>query len=149
MALIEHRKARFDYEILEEYEAGIELRGFEVKSLKKGQGKLEGAHVIIRGGEAFLVNMHIPAYQPANTPKEYDPERTRKLLLSKKEIAELAGFEGQKGHTIVPLRVYQKGRKIKLAIAAVRGKKKHDKRHTIKERQDKRDAEREAKERLR
>jgi SsrA-binding protein len=139
MSLIQNKKAYFNYEILEKIEAGIELLGLEVKSLKKGQGSLEGSHVTIRGGEAFVTNMQIPPYQPANTSKEYDPLRNRKLLLTKKEISALAGAEGQKGLTIVPLSVYNKGRKLKIEIAIVRGKKKFDKRETIK----KRDTERE------
>jgi SsrA-binding protein len=139
MSLIQNRKAYFNYEILEKIEAGIELLGFEVKSLKKGQGSLEGSHITVRGNEAFVVNMQVPPYQPTNTPKEYDPLRNRRLLLTKKEISELASAEGQKGLTIVPLSVYNKGRKLKLEIAIVRGKKKFDKREAIK----KRDTERE------
>jgi SsrA-binding protein len=139
MSLVEHKKARLNYEVLEEFEAGIELVGHEVKSLRNKLGKLEGAHAIIRGGEAYLVGMHIPPYQPANTPKHYDPDRSRRLLLTKKELAHLAGIEGQKGLTIVPLRVYNKGRKLKVALAAVRGRKQYDKRAVLK----KRDTERE------
>jgi len=139
MSLIQNKKAYFNYEILEKTEAGIELQGFEVKSLKKGQGSLEGSHITVRGGEAFVIGMNIPPYQPANTPKDYDPVRNRRLLLTKKELRDLAGAEGQKGLTIVPLSVYNKGRKLKLEIAIVRGKKKYDKRETIK----KRDTERE------
>ena len=135
----ENRKARFDYEILEKYEAGIEFLGTEVKSVRNGRMSLEGAFVIIRGGEAFLINVNIPPYQPKNAPKDYDPLRNRKLLLTKKEIAELAGSEKNKSLTIVPISVYNKNRKIKLQIALVKGKKKFDKRETLK----KRDADRE------
>lgn len=85
-AYIQNRKAHFNFEILETFEAGLVLQGFEAKSIRAGKGKLEGAHVIIRGGEAFLVGTSISPYQPANTPKNYDPERTRKLLLSKKNL---------------------------------------------------------------
>lgn len=134
MSLISNKKAYFDYEILQKYEAGIELLGFEVKSLKGGQGSLLGAYIAVRGGEAFVVNMQIPPYQPANTPTNYDPLRTRRLLLTKKEISQLLGEEGQKGLTIVPLSVYNKGRKLKVEIAVVRGKKKYDKRQAIKKR---------------
>jgi len=134
MTLIQNKKAYFDYEILEKTEAGIELLGFEVKSLKKGQGSLEGSHITIRGNEAFIINMQIPPYQPANTPKDYDPLRNRRLLLTKKEISSLLEEEKQKGLTIIPLSVYNKGRKLKLEIAVVRGKKKYDKRETIKKR---------------
>jgi SsrA-binding protein len=142
-SLIQNKKAYFNYEILEKIEAGIELLGFEVKSLKKGQGSLEGSHITVRGGEVFVINMQIPPYQPANTPASYDPLRNRKLLLTKKEISELAGSEGQKGLTIVPLSVYNKGRKLKLEIAIVRGKKKYDKRETIKKRDSEREIRRE------
>lgn len=134
MPLIQNKKAYFNYEILERVEAGIELLGFEVKSLKSSQGSLEGAHITIRGNEAYLINMQIPPYQPANTPKDYDPMRNRKLLLTKKEIIDLGKTEGQKGLTIIPLSVYNKGRKVKLEIAVVRGKKKYDKRESIKKR---------------
>lgn len=135
MSLIEHTKARFNYEILEEFEAGLELLGPEVKSLRSGKGKLEGAHIIVRGGEAYLVGAHIPPYQPNNTKESYDPDRSRKLLLTKKELAALAGYEGQKGLTIVPLKVYNKGAVLKLLVGAARGKKLHDKRATIKKRE--------------
>src|SRR3989344_7098973 len=103
MSLIEHKKARFNYEILETYEAGLELLGFEVKSLRKGQGSLEGAHVIVRGGEAYLTGATIPPYQSGNTPKDYDPARARRLLLSKREILTVANAEGAKGVTVVPI----------------------------------------------
>ena len=135
----ENRKARFNYEILEKYEAGIELLGLEVKSVRGGQMSLEGAFVLVRGGEAFLINANIPPYQPSNTPKDYDPLRNKKLLLIKKEIVELSASEKNKSLTIIPLSVYNKGRKIKISIALSKGKKKFDKRESIK----KRDTERE------
>jgi SsrA-binding protein len=142
VALIEHKKARLNYEILEEFEAGLELLGSEVKSLRAGQGKLEGSHVIVRGGEAYVVGMHIPPYQPLNTAKDYDPDRSRRLLLTKKELMQLAEYESQKGLTIVPLRVYNKGKNLKLAVAAAKGRKMHDKRAVLKERDQKREIER-------
>ena len=142
MALIENQKARFDFQILEELEAGLELHGFEVKSLRAKQGSLKGARVLARGGEAYLVGATIPAWQIANAPKSYDPERPRRLLLSQKEIAHIASAEGQAGLTIVPLSVYNKGRRLKLGLAIVRGKKKEDKRQTIREREEKRRIER-------
>jgi len=145
MSLIQNKKAHFNYEILEKIEAGIELFGLEVKSLKKGQGSLEGAHITVRGGEAFVINMQIPPYQPANTPESYDPIRNRRLLVTKKEITRLSGEENQKGLTIVPLSVYNKGRKLKLEIAIVRGKKKYDKRETIKKRDTDREMRRDLK----
>ena len=131
---VENRKARFNYEILEKYEVGIELLGTEVKSVRGGQMSLEGAFVIVRGGEAYLINSSVPPYQAKNSPKDYDPLRNRKLLLTKKEIAELAGSEKNKSLTIVPISVYNKNRKIKLEIALVKGKKKFDKRETLKKR---------------
>ena len=134
MALIENKKARFNYEILEEYEAGLELFGFEVKALRKGHGQLEGSRVIVRGGEGYLVGATIPPYQPHNTPKDYDPARTRRLLLTKKELGELGGYENKKGLTIVPLSVYIKNNRLKLSVGVARGKKKHDKRETLKKR---------------
>ncbi|MDO8659771.1 MAG: SsrA-binding protein SmpB [Candidatus Parcubacteria bacterium] len=141
----ENRKARFNYEILEKYETGIELLGVEVKSVRGGTMSLEGAFVIARGGEAFLINANIPPYQVKNSPKDYDPLRNRKLLLTKKEITELSGSEKNKSLTIVPLSVYNKNRKIKVEIALVKGKKKFDKRETIKKRETNREIEREYK----
>ena len=139
----ENRKVRFNYEILEKYESGIELLGVEVKSIRGGQMSLEGAFVIIRGGEAFLINANIPPYQVKNTPTDYDPLRNRKLLLTKKEITELAGNDKNKSLTIVPISVYNKGRKIKVEIALVKGKKKFDKRETLKKRDTDREIRRE------
>jgi SsrA-binding protein len=141
----ENRKARFNYEVLEKYETGIELLGTEVKSVRGGQMSLEGAFVIIRGGEAFLINANVPPYQPANAPSDYDPLRNRKLLLTKKEIVELAGSEKNKSLTIVPISVYNKNRKIKVEIALVKGKKKFDKRETLKKRDTEREIRREYK----
>ena len=138
----ENRKARFNYEILEKYETGIELLGTEVKSVRSGQMSLEGAFVIVRGGETFLINANIPPYQIKNAPKDYDPLRNRKLLLTKKEIAELAGNEKNKSLTIVPISVYNKNRKIKVEIALVKGKKKFDKRETLKKRETDREIQR-------
>lgn len=132
---VENKKVRFDYEILEKYECGIELLGGEVKSVRGGRMSLEGSFVLIRGGEAFLMNANITPYQAKNTPDDYDPLRNRKLLLTKKEIKELSETEKNKSLTIVPLSLYNKGRKIKIEIALVKGKKKFDKRETIKKRE--------------
>jgi SsrA-binding protein len=142
MAYIKNTKARFDYEILDTYEAGLVLSGHEVKAIRKGIGKLVGGHVIVRGGEAFLVGTSITSYQKANTPKDYDPERPRKLLLSKKELAEIEQATEKSRLTAVPLALYSKGSKIKLEVGVARGKKKADKRQTIKERDTKRAIER-------
>ena len=141
----ENRKARFNYEILEKYEAGIELLGTEVKSVRGGRMSLEGAFVIIRGGEAFLINADIPPYQIKNASKDYDALRNRKLLLTKKEIAALAGNDKNKSLTIVPISVYNKNRKIKVEIALVKSKKKFDKRENIKKRETEREIRREYK----
>lgn len=140
--LIQNKKIKLNYEILEEFEAGMDLLGLEVKTLRSKQGSLEGAHITVRGGEVYLIGISIPPYQPSNTPKEYDPLRNRRLLLTKKEIGELAGAESKKGLTIVPISVYSKERKLKLRIAIVRGKKKYDKREDIKKREAKRKIER-------
>lgn len=146
MALIENGQARFDYSFHEEMEAGLELFGFEVKSLRAKLGSLKGARVVARGGEAYLVGASIPAWQTANAPKSYDSGRTRRLLLNRKEIARIASAEGEKGLTIIPISVYSKHRKLKLGIAIARGKKKHDKRLTIRAREEKRRIERTLKE---
>jgi len=140
-----NRKIHFDYEILDTYEAGIELLGTEVKSVRGGQVLLDGAFVIIRGNEAFLINANIPAYQPKNAPKDFDPLRNRKILLTKKEIMELQKKGKNKSITIVPISLYNKNRKIKIKIAEVKGKKKHDKRETIKKRETDREIRREMK----
>lgn len=135
MILIKNKKAYFDYEILEKFEAGIELFGHEVKSLKNKRGTLDGSRVIIRGGEAFVVGFDIPPYQPKNIPGDYETQRTRKLLLRKKEIKYLIGKSNVSGLTLAPLTIYNKGRLIKLDFAVVRGLKKQDKREKIKERE--------------
>lgn len=129
-----NRTAHFDYEILNTYEAGIELLGFEVKSVKIGHANLTGSFAIIRNGQAVLLNANIPAYQPKNAPKNYEPTRSRRLLLHKKEISELIGKTAQKGLTIVPLKVYNKKGRIKILIGLARNKQKRDKRETIKKR---------------
>jgi len=137
--LLYNRKASFNYEILEKFNAGIELFGFEVKSLKSGHGSLDGSYVITDGGEIFLTGAHIPAYQPNNTPKEYNPYRKRKLLLNKDEIKKLFGVSEQKGLTTVPISIYNVNNKLKIEIAIAKGKKKFDKRETIKKKDIERD----------
>ena len=138
MAFIENKKARLNYELLETFEAGAELLGFEVKAVRSGMGSLEGARVVIRGGEAFLLGATISPYQVENTPASYTADRTRRLLLNKKELVTLAEHEGQKGLSIVPIKWYNRGRKIKLEVAVARHKKKYDKREALKERDSKR-----------
>ncbi|MEK7156107.1 MAG: SsrA-binding protein SmpB [Patescibacteria group bacterium] len=142
MSLIRNDKIGFDYTILEEIEAGLELLGTEVKSLRAGHGSLKGARVVARGGEAYLVGATIPAWQVANAPKTYDATRTRRLLLSKKQIAQVSSAEGQDGLTIVPISVYSAGRNLKLSIGIARGKKKADKRQGLMKRDVKRQIER-------
>lgn len=133
--LIQNKKAYFNYEITEKFTAGIELFGFEVKSLREKKGQIDGAYITIRGGEAFLIGANIPAFQPANAPADYESLRNRKLLLTKKEIKYLAEIEGKKGLTIVAIAVYNMGRKIKLELGIARGKKSFDKRENIKKRE--------------
>ena len=140
-----NKKAYFDYEILETYEAGIELFGFEVKSIKTGRLNLTGTFVVIKNEEAWLLNANIPAYQPQNSPPDYNPDRSRRLLLHKSEIKELIGKSVQKGLTLVPLRVYTKKNRIKILVGLGRYKKKIDKREDIKKREAARDIERKLK----
>lgn len=137
-----NKKAHFDYQILETYEAGIELLGHEVKSVKTGHINLAGSFAVIRGGEAYLLNATIPPYQAKNAPADYDPLRTRKLLLHKSEIKELIGKSAQKGLTIVPLKVYTKRSRIKILLGLAKHKKKADKRETIKKREAEREVRR-------
>jgi SsrA-binding protein len=143
MNLITHKRAHFDFEILETVEAGIVLSGFEVKAVRAHQGKLEGAHVVVRGGEAFLVGATITPLQPKNVPKNYESDHTRTLLLSKEQIQDLGQKSDARGLTIVPLSMYNKGRLLKLSIGVARGKKKGDKREAIKKRDTLRDIKRE------
>jgi SsrA-binding protein len=140
--LIAYKKAGLKYERVEELEAGIELAGHEVKALRAKQGSLDGAHVVVRGGQAYLVGMALPAYQAANAPGGYDPERARRLLFKKSELFMLADQDSRKGLTLVPIELYTKGRHIKVRVAVVRGKGKADKREDLKRRDAKREAER-------
>jgi len=133
--LIRNKKATFNYEVMEKFEAGIELFGFEVKSIKDRRMSIAGAFVVLRGGEAWLLIVSVPPYQAKNTPQNYEPERTRRLLLRKSEIRELIGKSAQKGLTIVPIRVYTKQGKIKILIGGARHKKTKDKRETIRKRE--------------
>lgn len=137
-SLTENKKAYFDYEILETFEAGLVLEGHEVKSIKSGKSSIQGAYAIIRGNEAYVLGMHVPPYQEANMPSDYDPDRTRKLLLTKKEISYLTGKTREKGLTLVPLKVYTKHGLCKLSLGLGKGKKTNDKRQVIKARESKR-----------
>lgn len=143
----ENRRARFDYELQEHFEAGLELTGTEVKSLRGGKASLAESYASESGGEMWLVNANIPEYGPANR-FNHDPKRPRKLLLHKREINRLMGAVNKDGMTVVPLKLYFDPRGIaKLEIAVARGKKQHDKRQTIKERSWQRDKARILKER--
>src|SRR3990167_8680481 len=139
---VQNKKAYFDYEFLEQYMAGGVLTGHGGKAIWANKASLNSAYVIIRGKEAYLVNASISPYQVANTPKGYDPERARKLLLSKKQIEELEQGSERNGLTIVATRWYNNKRKVKLGIALARGKKKADKRETLKARDNKREIDR-------
>lgn len=136
---IRNRRARFDFEVVDTLEAGLVLTGHEVKSIRNGRAKLEGSYVVIRGGSAYWVGGSIAPFQVANTPKNYEPDRPRQLLFSKKELARLERATEQERLTAIPLSLYSKGRKIKAEIAIARGKKKADKRESIKARDVKRD----------
>ncbi|MDD4990261.1 MAG: SsrA-binding protein SmpB [Candidatus Pacebacteria bacterium] len=140
--LAENKKAFFDYEILEKYQAGIVLTGQEVKSIKGGRISLAGSFVVLKDSEVFLLNADVPPYQPNNLREEYNQKRSRKLLLQKSEINELIGKSRQKGLTMVPLRVYNHKSKIKVEFAIVKGKRKVDKREKIKNREADREIER-------
>ena len=131
---IRNKKASFNYEIQEEFEAGIELLGLEARSIRANLGNIDSSYIIVRGGEAFLVGADIPAFQAQNAPGNYERTRNRKLLLTKPEIAKLAQASETKGLTLVPISFYNKNKKIKLDLAIAKGKKKFDKRESIKKR---------------
>lgn len=133
--LAENKKAYYNYQILEKFEAGMILIGQEVKSIKLGRMNLAGSYVVIKDNEAYLIGCHVPPYQPKNAPPDYNPGRSRKLLLKKSEIKYLIGKSQQKGLTLVPLRVYTKRGKIKLEFGIAKGKKRADKRELIKKRE--------------
>jgi len=143
--LAENKKAYFNYQILEKFEAGISLIGQEVKSLKTRGVNLAGNYVVIKDSEAFWVGAKISPYQPKNVSPDYNPERSRKLLLKKSEIKYLLGKAKQKGLTSVPLKLYTKDGKIKLEFGVVKGKRKVDKRELIKKREIERELKRELK----
>ena len=135
----DNRKARHDYEILETFQGGLVLNGQEVKSIRGRRINLSGSYISLTDQELFLVGANIPAYQPANAPANYNPDRARKLLVTAKEIKYLIGKVRERGLTLMPLKVYSMKSKIKLEFGLVKSKKKQDKRNILK----KRDAERE------
>ncbi len=130
--LAKNRRATFDYDLIKKYEAGLVLKGIEVKSIKSGHASLKGSFVTIHNNELFLTNANIPPYKFAGNPKDYEPTASRKLLLHKKEIKYLLGKSKTEGLTMVPLSLYTTRNRIKLEFALAKGKKKFDKRETLK-----------------
>ncbi len=143
MEAIKNKRAYFDYEFLEKFEAGMVLTGQEVKSVKSGKMTLAGSYVVLKGGEIYLINADIAPYQPKNISQDYIPTRTRKLLLQKKEIQYLFGKSQERGLTLIPLRVYSNKGKIKIEFAVAKGRKKSDKKELIQKRETDREMRRE------
>lgn len=129
-----NKKARFDYSIDESFEAGLALQGWEVKSLRAGKAQLSESYVTLRGGEAWLLGAHLTPLSSASTHVDTDPARTRKLLMHRDELDRLTGLVERRGYTLVPLELYWRDGRAKLAVGLARGKKKHDKRAVEKER---------------
>ena len=135
----ENRRARFDYFVEERFEAGIELKGTEVKALRTGEGSIAESYALVEGEEVWLINSHIPEYSHGNR-QNHEPRRRRKLLLRGREIEKLQGAITRQGLTLVPLSIYFNSRgRAKIELALAKGKKAHDKRETIKERDWKRE----------
>ena len=135
MSIVENKKAFHDYFVEERYEAGLVLEGWEVKAIRAGRVQLKEAYVVLNSAEPFIIGMHVSALPTASSHVNPDPTRSRKLLLNAAEISKLIGKVEQKGYTLVPLNLhYTKGR-VKLEIGLAKGKKQHDKRHSIKERE--------------
>lgn len=133
-----NRRARHDYHILEEYEAGLVLTGSEVKSLRAGKASIVEAYAMVKGGQAELIGAHVPEYPWAHH-RNHEPTRTRRLLLHAKQIEKIGKAVREKGVTLVPLAIYFKGHLVKCSLALVKGKKIHDKRQTEREREDRRE----------
>jgi SsrA-binding protein len=146
--IADNRKARFDYHVLETFEAGIALLGTEVKGIREGKANLRDAFARVEKGEVWLYNVHINPYSHRGYV-DHDPKRRRKLLLHRQEIRKLIGKTVEKGLTLVPTRMYFKNGKVKVAIALARGKQVHDKRETIKRRETERETRAAVKERVR
>lgn len=140
--LAENRRARFDYEISDTYEAGLELSGMEAKSARLGNINLTGSYALVKNGEAWLLNSQILPFQPKNASEDYDPTRFRRLLMRKAEIAGLSGKLQEKGWSLVPLRAYLKHNLVKIELGLGRSKKAHDKRESIKKREAARETDR-------
>lgn len=139
--LVNNKRASFDYELLENFEAGLVLFGHEAKSLKEGNGSLKGSFISFvqtkkgKLPEGYLRKCFIPLYKKSASVKDYDPERDRKLLLNKKQIEHLMGKKNEQGLTLIPVKIYTKNRFVKMDFALARGKKKYDKRVSIKKRE--------------
>jgi SsrA-binding protein len=145
----ENRKARHDYFIDESYEAGLALTGSEIKSIRAGRINLRGGYARVQGGEIWLYDVHISPYDQSGKYYNHEPTRPRKLLLHRREISRIGGLVDRQGFTLVPLRIYFKGRRAKLDLGLARGKKLYDKRDDIAKRESKRDIERVMKSRSR
>lgn len=141
--VVSNRKARHEYHILDTFEAGISLKGTEVKSLRKGNANLLDSYAVVKNGEVWLLGLHISPYEQGNI-NNHEPTRTRKLLLQRKQIRKLVGNVREKGLTLIPLSIYFKGPYAKVELALAQGKKQYDKREAI----SRRDAERELRQRL-
>ncbi|KKQ23375.1 MAG: SsrA-binding protein [Candidatus Staskawiczbacteria bacterium RIFCSPLOWO2_12_FULL_37_15] len=139
----ENKKAGFDYEVLEKFQAGIVLFGQEVKSIKTGHINLSGSYVTLNSGEPFLVGVKVPPYQPNNAGADYGDERAKKLLLNKKEINYLIGKTKTKGFSLIPLKIYENNGRIKIEFGLAKGKRKYDKKEKIKKRDIEREINRE------
>lgn len=144
--LAENKKAHHEYEILEEFEAGMVLNGQEVKSIKEGRVSLQSSYIAIQKGDPYLLGVKIPPYQPQNISDDYKPERKRKLLLRQNQIEYLGGKNKKEGLTLVPLKVYTKRGLIKLKFGLAKGKKQEDRRKEIKDKEIQRQIERARKE---
>ena len=135
MSIVENRKAFHDYFIEERFEAGLALQGWEVKAVRAGRANLKEGYVVVKGGELLLVGAHVSPLTTASTHVHADPTRTRKLLMHREEISRLVGKVERAGYTLTPLNLHYKNGRIKLEIGLAKGKKQHDKRATIKERE--------------
>ena len=146
--IIKNKKALFDFNVEDQIEAGISLKGWEVKSLRDNRGNIKESYAILKNNEVFLIGAHFSPLRNANITDVSEATRTRKLLLNKKEIAKLNGYISQKGYTLIPISMYWKNGKVKVKLGLAKGRKKQDKRHLIKERDWKREQERLAKKTL-
>ncbi|HMA32328.1 MAG TPA: SsrA-binding protein SmpB [Casimicrobiaceae bacterium] len=135
MSIVENRKAFHDYFIEERFEAGIALEGWEVKAIRGGRANLKEAYVVVKNGELMLIGAHISPLSTASTHVNPDPTRTRRLLLHREEINRLIGKVERAGYTLIPIDLHYKNGRVKLTIGLAKGKKQHDKRATIKERE--------------